>query len=107
MTFININDIKAKEIVPGFWGRFVHSENVTLASWQVEPGASLPQHSHPHEQVTTLIEGEFELTIAGETRLLKPGMVAVVPPNVQHSARALTACQIIDVFYPVRSEYQN
>lgn len=107
MSFLDLNDLKAKEMVPGFWGKFTHTDNITLAIWQIETGAELPLHAHPHEQVTTLIKGDFELTIAGETCQLKSGMVAIVPPNVPHSGRALSACQILDVFYPIRVEYQN
>jgi len=107
MSIINLNAVKETEMVPGFWGKFAHSANVTLATWHVESGASLPPHAHPHEQVTTLLEGLFELTIAGEKHLLEPGMVAIVPSHVQHSGKALTACRILDVFYPLRSEYQN
>ncbi len=49
----------------------------------------------------------FELSVAGERSLLKPGMVAVVPSNVKHQGRALTACRLIDAFYPVREEYRG
>jgi quercetin dioxygenase-like cupin family protein len=54
-----------------------------------------------------VLEGEFELTVAGETKILKPGQVAVIPSNVPHSGKALTKCYIIDAFYPVREDYRN
>jgi len=46
------------------------------------------------------------MTVAGETRLLEPGMVAVIPPEARHSGRALADCYILDVFYPVREDYR-
>jgi quercetin dioxygenase-like cupin family protein len=107
MSFIMVEDLPEKEAVPGFWGRFVHSEHMTVAFWRVEAGAALPEHAHPHEQVTTVLEGEFELNLAGEKRVLKPGMAAVVPPNAKHQGKALTACRLIDAFYPVREEYRG
>ena len=107
MTFINLEDLPEKEVVPGYRARFVHSEHMTLAYWRVEAEAALPEHAHPHEQVTTVLEGEFELNVAGERRLLKPGMAAVVPSNVKHQGKALTACRLIDAFYPVREEYRG
>ena len=106
MNPTHLDDLPEKEIVPGFHARFVHSENMTLAYWRIEAGAALPQHAHPHEQVLNLLEGEFEATVAGETFHLTPGSVSVIPGNVPHSGKALTACRIIDVFYPVRSEYR-
>jgi len=106
MGFINIENIVAREIVPGFTARFVHSENMTFSYWQVKEGAVLPEHSHPHEQVANLIAGKFEMTVAGETRTIEPGMVAVIPSEAKHSGRALTDCYILDVFYPIREDYR-
>ncbi|MDE3089101.1 MAG: cupin domain-containing protein [Chloroflexota bacterium] len=54
-----------------------------------------------------VLEGEFELTDAGETKVLKPGQDAVIPSNIPHSGKALTKCYIIDAFYPVREDYRN
>jgi quercetin dioxygenase-like cupin family protein len=54
-----------------------------------------------------ILEGEFELTVAGEIKILKPGQVAVIASNVPHSGKALTQCRIIDAFYPVREDYRN
>ena len=106
MSFTDLNTQSEKEIVPGFWGKFVHSEHMTLASWNVIAGSTLPDHSHPHEQVTTLLEGEFELTVDGTVYHMQPGSVAVIPGGVRHSGRAISNCRIMDVFHPAREEYR-
>ena len=91
-------NIEEKTIIPGFRARFIHSANMTFALWDIDAGASLPEHAHPHEQVSQLLEGEFILTIAGESNVMKTGSVAVVPSNARHSGKAVTACRILDVF---------
>ena len=35
------------EVMPGFKGRFEHGENVTMAFWEIDEGAELPEHSPP------------------------------------------------------------
>ena len=107
MYFANLADLKEIEPVPGFKARFVHSDHVSMGYWTVTAGATLPQHAHPHEQITSVLEGEFEMTIGVETKKITAGHVAVIPGNVSHSAKALTACRIIDTFYPVREDYRN
>ncbi len=97
---------KEREVFPGFRGRFIHTERMTLVFWSVSKGTPLPEHAHPHEQVANMLEGEFELTINGHALHLKPGMVATIPPNAIHSGRALTDCKILDVFAPVREDYR-
>lgn len=106
MCFQDLKDIPEREVVPGYRARFVHSEHMTLAFWDVDAGAALPEHSHPHEQIANVLEGKFELIVAGESRILEPGQVAVIPSNVPHSGKALTACRLLDAFQPARDDYR-
>lgn len=106
MSFHLLESVEAREIVPGFHGRLIHTDTMTFADWTVEEGASLPAHSHPHEQITTVIEGRFEMTVGGETRVLEPGTVVVIPGHVSHTGKALTPCRIMDVFQPPRDDYR-
>ena len=106
MPFLELAETREREPVPGFRVRFLHSDSMTVAYWDIEPGAAMPEHSHPHEQIVNLIEGEFELSVGDEVRTLAPGFVAIIPPDVAHSGRAVTACRIMDVFHPVREDYR-
>ena len=102
MKKIDLEQIPAREIVPGYSVKLVHSEFMSVAYWDIKAGALMPEHSHLHEQIANLIEGEFELTVAGETQVLKPGSIVIIPPDVRHSGKALKDTRMIDVFYPTR-----
>ncbi len=106
MPFIQLDTIQSKELLPGFSVKFIHSEKMTLAYWDIKAGSVLPEHSHPHEQVAAqVMSGEFELTLEGESKVMKAGDVAVIPSNTIHSGKAITDCQLLDVFSPVREDY--
>ncbi|MFB6247381.1 MAG: cupin domain-containing protein [Salinibacter sp.] len=107
MPFFSLDDLDRSEEMPGFLGAFLHSDAMTVASWSVEAGAEFPEHSHPHEQISVVTAGEFELTLDGETDTLCEGRVAVIPSDTPHSGRAKTDCEIIDVFSPVREDYRQ
>lgn len=106
MKVIQLSDISGQELLDGAVARFVHADTMTIAYWSFEPGAPLPEHSHPHEQVTNVLNGVFELTVEGETTRLGPDSVAVIPCGAVHSGEAVTRCRIIDVFHPVREDYR-
>lgn len=106
MVFHHLVEQPDREIIPGYRARFLHTDHLTLAYWDVEQDAPLPEHSHPHEQVAQVLEGKYQLTVDGETRTLMPGDAAVIPGGVPHSGLALTACRLLDVFHPVREEYR-
>ena len=106
MSSIKIEAIKAKELIPGTKSRFIHTNHMTIGYWEFEPGIDLPEHSHPHEQVSTIIEGTFEFTINGKVERLEGGSAMVIPPNATHAGKSITHCSIIDVFYPVREDFK-
>lgn len=108
MIFRDLNNVEAKEIIKGFNAKFVHSENVTVQFVDIRKGSKAPEHSHPEsEQISTVTSGEFELTVARETKVLKPGVSAVIPFGVKHSGQALTDCKAIDIFYPIREDLKK
>src|ERR1700722_4713048 len=96
-------NIEEKTIVPGFRARFIDSANMTFALWDIDAGASLPEHTH--EQVVHLLEGELSLTVAGINKVMKTGSVAVIPSNARHFGKAVTVCRVLEVFYPLREDF--
>ncbi len=103
---IQISHIPSKEILSGFTARFVHTKTNTIGFVEITAGSELPEHAHFHAQTTQVTEGELQLTINGETAIYKPGMIAVIPSNILHSAKALTNCKVTDIFSPVREDYK-
>lgn len=106
MGILRLKDVTTREVVPGYHAKMVHSENMTLVYWDIKAGYVLPDHSHPHEQVVNLLEGKFELTISGETKVMEPETVAIIPSNAPHTGKGITDCRVLDVFYPVREDYK-
>ncbi|MBR9921929.1 MAG: cupin domain-containing protein [Bacteroidetes bacterium] len=97
--------IESHELMPGFHGKFVHTEGMTLVLWEIEAGAKLPEHSHPQEQVTLMLSGAFEMTIDGNTCTCKAGGMLTIPSNAVHSGKALSPVTLFDVFRPGRDDF--
>ena len=105
--FHHFKDLEEKKPIDGMSVRSVYLENSMVTWMEFEPNKQLPEHQHPHEQITLVIEGELELTIAGETKVIRPGDVAIVPSNAIHSARTFDQKTIaIDAWSPVRDDYK-
>ena len=106
MGFINLSDYQAIEPVPGCRMRTPFGQNLMLSYLEMEPGAEVPLHHHPHEQGGILLRGRMQLTIGEETRIVEAGSLFLIPPNVPHRAVALDGpCTVLDVFSPVREDY--
>jgi len=107
MPFYDISEREAKEIVPGgrirtFWG-----DKSLLAIVELDSHTEVPAHAHSNEQGGILLEGEMEMGIGIDTRVLKPGDVYIIPGNVQHWARTeISRAKALDIFSPAREDYK-
>ncbi|MDA7979512.1 MAG: cupin domain-containing protein [Pirellulales bacterium] len=100
------SDCKHVNPLPGFDLFTTHGEQMMLSYVELQPGAEVPLHDHPHEQVGIVIKGGGEFTIGDETRTIGPGDMWVIPGGVKH--RLLVGDEpsiFLDVFHPIREDY--
>jgi quercetin dioxygenase-like cupin family protein len=102
VPFVDTHSLRVTERLPGWFGRCFQSPNMTICHYEFKQGASIHEHFHEQEEVWNVIEGELELTIDGVTQIARAGVAGVVPPNVRHSAKALTDGRAIVVDHPLR-----
>ncbi len=74
---------------------------------ELAPGAHVPVHDHPHEQLGYVIEGVLLLEIDGVDHELHPGDAFRIDGGTPHSARSVGGCTVLDVFQPVREDYRE
>ena len=94
--------------VPGVHMSPLSATKAMLNYIVMEPGAIVPKHSHPHEQLGYVITGSIAMDIAGEVTVLNPGDAYTLAGGVEHSGTAgAEGCVVIDVFAPVREDYRD
>lgn len=65
-----------------------------------------PPHSHPHEQISYVAEGEILFCIEHEKHHLCAGDLFTVPSNVPHSVQLLSdKVRLVDTFTPIREDF--
>lgn len=105
MYFYNPTKRQIIKIAPGILGRTFWGDRLMLAFVDLDAYAVLSNHSHPHEQGGIMISGEMELTIAGESRTIRPGDMYIIPGGTEHSARVGSQpVQVLDIFTPARED---
>jgi quercetin dioxygenase-like cupin family protein len=102
-NWITWKDIEQIEMVPGLNFQPVLGDRLMVNFVSFEPQTEAPIHWHEEEQITFVIDGEFEFEVAGEKRILRRGDSVVIPPNVPHGARTYdSTCLEVDAFHPPR-----
>jgi quercetin dioxygenase-like cupin family protein len=65
-----------------------------------------PPHSHPHEQVSYVAEGEIIFILEDESTHLGPGDVFLVRSGKLHTIQRLTEhVRLVDCFTPIRGDF--
>lgn len=105
--FVKADQSVARPLFPGIAIQATAGDAMMLSLVTFEPGADLPEHAHPHEQMGMMISGRLEFTVGGQTRILETGDIWRIPGSVPHKVRALDGPAVaLDVFYPVREDYR-
>ncbi len=93
------------ELVKGLVFRPVLTDEQMVNFIFYDPQTVVPEHAHSEQQIAFVVDGELEFSLAGDVRMLRKGMVAVIPPWVPHAARTYdSTCLQVDVFVPPRAE---
>lgn len=70
--FVFNQDIPMEDLGEGISRKVLaHSDNMMSVEVHFEEGAIGAMHSHPHEQLTYVLSGEFEFTIGDEKKSSK------------------------------------
>jgi len=90
------------EILSGLSG-----ERTMMVITTLEPGSTVPIHSHPHEQVGIVLSGSAEMMIGDDVQLVTKGDSYVVPPEIEHNATCTgsTTFEVFEVFCPPREDF--
>jgi quercetin dioxygenase-like cupin family protein len=104
----DLADIDPIQVFEGIRARRVEGELVTLAIVELDPGAVVPEHRHPHEQNGMVISGQMMFRVGSEERVLGPGGTWRILSDVPHTATAgPDGAVVIDVFSPIRSDWED
>ncbi len=98
--------VKKENPAPGIQRQMVVGQNVMMVRFTFDPFLVTPEHTHPHEQMTLVVQGKVKFFIEGEVKIVSPGDVLHFPPHNRHGATMLDEeVVLIDIFSPIREDF--
>jgi quercetin dioxygenase-like cupin family protein len=105
--FVDWSGRPRRELFPGVRAAIASGERLMLSRVELDPGAVVPEHRHPHEQFGLVLEGTATFTVGGETRTLEQGAYYAIPGDVPHEVvTGPEGAVCLDIFSPPREEYR-
>jgi quercetin dioxygenase-like cupin family protein len=101
------NSVPVEELNPLLGRHLIVGRDVMLARVLLKKGCIVPEHSHPNEQLTFILEGALKFWIDGRVIVVGAGEVLTIPPNMPHKAEALEDTVDYDIFHPPRADWMS
>jgi quercetin dioxygenase-like cupin family protein len=89
--------------------QIIHLENMMTVIIDFKNGPMIepePPHSHPHEQISFVADGELLVFLGSEKYQLKKGDIFAVPSDMPHCIQTLSEnVRLVDTFTPIRKDF--
>lgn len=82
-----------------------YSDDVMTVENRFEKGAIGSLHSHPHTQITYVVDGVFRFHIGDEEHIVKKGDSLLKEDGIEHGCECLEAGVLLDIFTPMRQDF--
>ena len=103
---VRSNDIRIEQVDNGVSRQVLaFDSDLMVVRVNFEKGAVGYAHQHPHQQISYVAEGTFEVDIDGKFEILSAGDAFQVSSNQLHGVKCLEAGVLIDSFSPLREDF--
>jgi quercetin dioxygenase-like cupin family protein len=106
--FTSFARLPSFELAKGVTAKALFGEGAMINLVDLEPGAIVARHSHPHEQLGLILRGSMTLVVKDADHVLGEMDAYSLPGGVEHEGIAgPDGAFVLDVFRPVREDYRE
>ena len=98
MSFWDLKTLRLDEFRPGILSKVESGKNLTMAFMEIAPNNEGTAHDHPFDQCGIVIEGEIEMSIGEEDKLLRPMETYFISAGIKHNWKTtVLSAKILDI----------
>ena len=99
-------DAEVKSIGTGLERRILSFCDAAMcAEFRLEKDAEVPVHSHPHTQISYIVEGRFRFTVGDKEIEVAKGDTVCSRNGIKHGVVCLEKGMVVDFFTPMREDF--
>jgi quercetin dioxygenase-like cupin family protein len=100
------SSVPTERVAEGIDRQMVWSDRLMVCRLRFAPGTVTAIHTHPHDQITLVMQGRVRFFVEGKPQDVSAGQVLVFPSNLEHGATMLDdEVVLIDIFTPIREDF--
>jgi quercetin dioxygenase-like cupin family protein len=103
---VNWSEIPIEHPAEGIARQMVVGDKLMICRFRFAPHLVTPEHSHPHEQMSVVMQGRVRFFVEGQERIASAGDVLHFPSGCRHGATMMDEeVVLIDIFTPIREDF--
>lgn len=104
----DLDALQYAELVPGANSKIISGYGAQISFLSMNPGISFAHHMHPEEQLMIVQRGWVDEIIMDKTVRMSEGDITNYPAGMVHGGNnGPFGCDVIDVFFPPRTDYES
>ena len=98
MTFWNLGNLQLEEFRPGILSKAEIGDNLIMVCMEIEAKKEDTGHKHNFDQCGIVLDGQIEMYVGEERKLLNPNETYFIPSGVEHGWKTFdTPVKLLDV----------
>jgi mannose-6-phosphate isomerase-like protein (cupin superfamily) len=98
MAYWNLEAINLEKFRPGIFSKAEIGENLIMVCMEIDPDMEDTGHKHAFDQCGIVLDGQIEMFIGDDTRLLDSNETYFIPAGTQHGWKSFKKpVRLIDV----------
>lgn len=98
--------VPVEQLEDGIERQMIVGKNIMICRLKFAPFIVTPAHSHPHEQMTFVVQGKVRFVLGESECIVSAGEVLHFPSDYWHGATMLDEeVVLIDIFSPIREDF--
>jgi len=98
MAFWNLGTLQLEEFRPGIMSRAEIGDNLIMVCMEIGAGMEDEGHEHPFDQCGMVLDGQIEMFMGDERKILNPNECYFIPSGERHGWKTFeSAVRILDI----------
>jgi quercetin dioxygenase-like cupin family protein len=98
MAFWNLADLQLEQFRPGIMSKAQLGSNLIMVCMEICPNMEDTGHEHPFDQCGIVLEGQIEMFVEKDSKILSPNQCYFLPAGKRHGWKTFDAkAKILDV----------
>lgn len=110
-AILSASDIPWEDLGNGMKRKVFFNDRLTFVILEInrpaEKDGEIALHSHPHDQISYVLEGKIRVKVGTEEKIIEAGGLDIIPSNVPHGVQVLSDKLVLfDIFTPTREDFR-